>query len=50
MAQEPGGGMHPLPIDSAVRIGTLPNGLTYFIRHNAEPKKRAEVYIVQRVG
>ena len=49
-AQEPGGGMPPLPIDSAVRIGKLPNGLTYFIRHNAEPKERAEFYIVQRVG
>ena len=39
-----------LPIDTAVRIGKLPNGLTYFIRHNAEPKERAEFYIVQRVG
>ena len=24
----------PLPIDPAVRIGKLPNGLTYYIRHN----------------
>ena len=24
-----------LPIDKDVRIGKLPNGLTYYIRHNA---------------
>lgn len=39
-----------LPIDSAVRTGKLPNGLTYFIRHNEEPKGRAEFYIAQKVG
>ena len=48
-AQAPGG-MPPLPIDTAVRIGKLPNGLTYFIRHNEEPKGRAEFYIAQKVG
>ena len=42
--------MPPLPIDTAVRIGKLPNGLTYFIRHNEEPKGRAEFYIAQKVG
>ena len=39
-----------LPLDTAVRMGKLPNGLSYFIRHNAEPQARAEFYIVQRVG
>ncbi|WP_329904124.1 M16 family metallopeptidase [Porphyromonas pogonae] len=39
-----------LPIDPAVRMGKLPNGLTYFIRHNEKPKDRAEFYIAQRVG
>ena len=48
-AQAPGS-MPPLPIDTAVRIGKLPNGLTYFIRHNEEPKGRAEFYIAQKVG
>ena len=24
----------PLPIDSAVRYGVLPNGFTYYSRHN----------------
>lgn len=40
----------PLPIDQDVRVGKLPNGLTYFIRHNEQPKERANFYIVQRVG
>ncbi|KGN71492.1 pitrilysin family protein [Porphyromonas sp. COT-239 OH1446] len=42
--------MPKLPIDSAVRIGKLENGLTYFIRHNALPEGKAEFYIAQRVG
>ena len=29
----------PLPMDPNVRIGKLANGLTYYIRHNAEPKE-----------
>ena len=48
-AQAPGS-MPPLPIDTAVRIGKLPNGLTYFIRHNEEPKGRAEFYIAPKVS
>ena len=40
----------PLPIDPQVRTGKLENGLTYFIRHNEQPKDRAEFYIAQRVG
>ncbi|MDR0438536.1 MAG: insulinase family protein [Bacteroidales bacterium] len=40
----------PLPIDPKVRKGVLPNGLTYFIRHNAEPQGQAEFFIAQRVG
>ena len=39
-----------IPIDSNVLIGTLPNGLTYYIRKNAEPKNRAELYLVNKVG
>lgn len=39
-----------LPVDKNVRIGTLPNGLTYYLRHNALPEKRAEFYIAQKVG
>lgn len=40
----------PLPIDPKVRYGKLENGLTYYIRANAEPKQRAEFYIAQNVG
>ncbi|MBR6458085.1 MAG: insulinase family protein [Bacteroidales bacterium] len=39
-----------LPIDPAVRIGQLENGLTYYIRHNEEPKGQANFYIAQKVG
>ncbi len=39
-----------LPIDPAVRYGTLSNGLTYYICPNQKPTGQAEFYIVQRVG
>ena len=39
-----------LPIDEAVRIGKLDNGLTYYIRQNNYPEHRANFYIAQRVG
>ena len=39
-----------LPVDPAVRKGTLPNGLTYYIRHNEWPEDRAFFYIAQNVG
>lgn len=39
-----------LPLDSAVVAGTLPNGLSYYIRHNERPKGQADFYIAQRVG
>jgi zinc protease len=40
----------PLPLDTAVRYGHLPNGLTYFIRRNTEPKDRVLFYLVNHVG
>lgn len=39
-----------LPIDSAIHLGTLPNGMTYYIRHCSEPAGRAECYLVHKVG
>lgn len=42
--------MPSLPVDTAVRIGKLPNGLTYYIRHNETPKGQASFYIAQKVG
>lgn len=40
----------PAPLDPAVRTGKLANGMTYYIRHNEEPKERASFYIIQNVG
>ncbi len=42
--------MPPIPVDEAVRMGQLENGLTYYIRHNEEPKGQANFYIAQKVG
>lgn len=42
--------MPKIPVDKAVRIGKLPNGLTYYIRHNNWPEHVANFYIAQRVG
>ena len=42
--------MPSVPVDNAVRIGKLPNGLTYYIRYNNWPENRAEFYIAQKVG
>lgn len=39
-----------MPLDPQVRYGTLPNGLTYYIRHNEKPKGQADFYIAQKVG
>ncbi len=39
-----------IPIDPQVRVGKLENGLTYYIRHNEEPKGQANFYIAQKVG
>ena len=40
----------PLPNDESVHYGVLDNGMTYYIRHNEEPKERASFYIIQNVG
>ncbi|MCL2739406.1 MAG: insulinase family protein, partial [Bacteroidales bacterium] len=35
----------PLQNDPSVRVGQLDNGLTYYIKQNLKPKKRAEFYL-----
>src|SRR6185369_2878834 len=40
----------PLPIDPKVTVGTLPNGLHYYIRLNPKPERRAELRLVVNVG
>ena len=42
--------MQQLPLDPQTKVGTLPNGLTYYIRHNEYPKNQANFYIAQKVG
>jgi len=39
-----------IPLDTSVHTGTLDNGFTYYIRHNEEPKNRADLYLVNKVG
>jgi zinc protease len=40
----------PVPLDPEIRTGKLENGLTYLIRHNKEPEKRASFFFIQNVG
>ena len=39
-----------IPVDTAVIHGVLPNGLTYYIRHNETPKNRAELTLAVHSG
>lgn len=40
----------PLPFDTAVTQGTLPNGLTYYIRKNTRPEKRVLLQLAVKAG
>ena len=42
--------LRELPADPEVRIGTLPNGLTYYLRYNDTPKNQVDFYLAQKVG
>ena len=42
--------MKPIEADKEIRTGVLPNGLTYYVRHNEKPKNMANFYIVHDVG
>lgn len=39
-----------IPLDPNLRMGKLPNGITYYIRKNTEPKNRAELRLVVKAG
>ncbi|MCD8317574.1 MAG: insulinase family protein [Paraprevotella sp.] len=39
-----------LPTDTNVYVGKLPNGITYYLRHNEEPKDRASFFIIRNAG
>lgn len=42
--------VEPLGVDPEVLQGRLPNGITYYIRKNSRPEKRAELRLVVAVG
>ncbi len=41
---------NPVPVDPNVKIGKLPNGLTYYIRKNAKPEKKVELRLAVNAG
>src|SRR5262249_37077976 len=50
LAQAPVPLTQPLPVDPKVTIGTLPNGIRYYIRQNPKPEKPAELRLVVNAG
>ncbi|MGC4037853.1 MAG: insulinase family protein [Chitinophagaceae bacterium] len=40
----------PLPVDPNVKVGKLANGLTYYIRKNSKPEKKAEMRLAVNAG
>ncbi len=40
----------PIPVDSAVTIGKLDNGITYYVRENNEPESRLELRLAVNAG
>lgn len=40
----------PLPRDTAVIVGRLPNGLSFVVRRNTKPERRAELRLVVNAG
>ena len=39
-----------LPVDPKIKIGTLSNGLTYYIRQNKKPEQKVELRLVVNAG
>src|SRR5947207_4482774 len=39
-----------VPVDPLITVGTLPNGLRYYIRANRQPQARAELRLVVNAG
>lgn len=39
-----------IPVDKQVKIGKLPNGLTYYIRKNQKPESKVELRLVVNAG
>ena len=39
-----------IPVDPLITVGTLPNGLKYYVRENRQPQGRAELRLVVKAG
>src|SRR5260370_25692486 len=39
-----------VPFDTAIHKGTLPNGLTYYVRQNKHPEKRVSMRLAVKAG
>src|SRR5258708_34355488 len=39
-----------MPVDPGVVVGTLPNGLRYYVRANGRPARRAELRRIVKAG
>ncbi len=50
VAQQTSGQSPALPVDPLVTVGTLQNGLRYYIRANKRPENRAELRLVVNAG
>jgi zinc protease len=50
VAQQPAAAAPNLPLDPAVRLDSLPNGLRSYVRVNREPRNRAELRLVVNAG
>ncbi len=46
----PQGMSSDIPMDKSVRIGTLPNGMRYYIKVNTKPEQRAELRLALKAG
>ena len=42
--------LNNVPVDSKVKMGTLENGLTYYVRSNGKPENRAEMLLAVNAG
>jgi zinc protease len=40
----------PLPVDPNVKVGALPNGMTYYIHKNLKPEKKVELRLAVNTG
>ena len=39
-----------IPIDATIKMGTLSNGMTYYIKKNAKPEQKLELRLVVNAG